>query len=45
MTDIDYFWDPSTQLWIVFAVDADGYQLWDAMYFPNRHAIAATFHL
>ena len=27
--------------WVVFAVDAEGNQLWDAQYFANRASLAA----
>ena len=40
MTDILCFWDRFSRLWIVTAHDAEGNQLWETEYFPNRRMMA-----
>lgn len=39
MTDIVCFWAADARTWIMYAVDGEGNQLWDAQYFPNRRVM------
>ena len=41
MTDIISYWDG--KMWIVFCVDSDGNQIWDAEVYPNRKALRLGF--
>ena len=34
--DIVCYWDSSIKHWIFYVVDADGFQIWSAEYYPNR---------
>ena len=43
MIDIWCFWDKLIRLWIVTIHDADGNQLWDAQYYPNRKQLASDW--
>ncbi len=45
MVDIVCYWASDCRSWICYAVDADGYQLWEADYFPNRARMAEAFNV
>lgn len=43
MTDIVSYYDGSRFGWVVFAVDAEGNQLWEAQYYPNKKQLKEAF--
>ena len=45
MTDIIIYYDGPRFGWVVFGVDAEGNQLWEAQYFPNRTQLKESFVL
>jgi len=40
MTDLVCYFDKAFG-WVLYAIDKDGNQLWDAQYFPNKTALKA----
>jgi hypothetical protein len=45
MTDIISYYDGPRFGWVVICVDAEGNQLWEAQYFPNRTQLKEEFTL
>jgi hypothetical protein len=43
MVEILYYYDGPRFGWVVTCHDAEGNQLWDAQYFPNKRALAEAF--
>lgn len=37
--DIICYWDYTIKQWIYYVVDSEGFQIWDAEYYPNKPAL------
>lgn len=43
MVNILCWWNREARTWIVACVDENGYQLWDAQFFPNTEMLRKEF--